>query len=121
MSDSHIISLEEVVYFVNDIASARDWFLEAFGGRKDFESEFYSSIKVGEVWVGFHPSDEKAGPGVKGQVAYWLVDDMNKAIEHLLKLGCKVYRGPITSVDSETVAQLIDPFGNALGIIEKKK
>ena len=81
----------------------------------------YSSIKVGEVSVGFHPSDEKAGPGVKGQVAYWLVDDMNKAIEHLLKLGCTVYRGPITSVDSETVAQLIDPFGNALGIIEKKK
>ena len=121
MSDSPVISLKEIVFFVNDISSARDWFLEAFGGMKEFEDDFYKSIKVGDVSVGFHPSDEKAGPGIKGQVAYWLVNDMNRAIEHFMKMGCTLYRGPITSVDSETVAQLVDPFGNALGIIEKKK
>jgi len=121
MIDTPVLSLKEIVYFVNDIKRARNWYLHAFGGSKDFESEFYNSISAGGLSIGFHPSDEKTLPGVKGQVAYWLVDDMKKAIEHFTKMGCTIYRGPINSIDSEIVAQLIDPFGNALGLIEKKR
>lgn len=71
--------------------------------------------------IGFHPIDKKTGTGVKGQVAYWLVDDMTQTIEHYLEKGCTIYRGPIISVDSGSVAQLIDPLGNVIGLIEWKR
>jgi predicted enzyme related to lactoylglutathione lyase len=121
MGQKSVIQFKEVVYFVDDIAKARDWFLKAFDGKMDFESEFYCSIWAGGVSIGFHPIDEKTGSGVKGQVAYWLVDDLTQTIEHFLEMGCTIYRGPIISVDSESVAQLIDPFGNAIGLVEKQK
>ncbi len=121
MGNSPVISMKEIVYFVNDIIRSRDWFLKAFNGKTEFESEFYCSIMACGVSIGFHPADEKAGPGVKGQVAYWAVDNLNDAIEHFKKMGCTIYRGPIISVDSESVVQLVDPFGNAIGLIETKK
>ncbi|MFG1520255.1 MAG: VOC family protein [Thermoplasmataceae archaeon] len=121
MKDSLILSLKEIVYFVKDIDRARDWYLQAFGGSSEFESELYNSIRAGGVSIGFHPSDKKTQPGVRGQVAYWLVDDISIAIRHFIELGCTIFRGPIKSVDSESVVQLIDPFGNAIGLIERKK
>ncbi|WP_393971675.1 glyoxalase superfamily protein [Oxyplasma meridianum] len=121
MIDSPILSPQEIVYFVKDIDKARDWFLQSFGGSSEFESEFYNSIKAGGVSIGFHPSDEKTQAGVRGQVAYWLVDEIDTAIRHFIEMGCTIFRGPIKSVDSQSVVQLIDPFGNAIGLIERKK
>jgi len=68
MIDTPVLSLKEIVYFVNDIKRARDWYLLAFGGSKDFESEFYNSITAGGVSIGFHPSDEKPCLGLKDRL-----------------------------------------------------
>lgn len=121
MGHGPVIAFKEVVYFVDSIPMALEWFLKAFHGTIEFESEFYCSIRAGGVSIGLHPADEKTQPGVMGQVAYWMVEKLPDAIDHFLEMGCSIYRGTIISADSESVAQLIDPFGNAIGLIEMRQ
>jgi predicted enzyme related to lactoylglutathione lyase len=50
-------------------------------------------------------------------VGYWLVDDLEAAISAAIKLGGKVYRGPL-KVDEvqRTIVQIVDPYGGVIGL-----
>ena len=74
---------------------------------------------MANVTVGLHPNDEKNASGAGGQVTYWRVSDIQQTIAHFEKHGCHKYRGPIIGVDQIPVCQLIDPFGNVWGLVEK--
>lgn len=113
-----LIGIDEVLFFVDNMAEAKEWIKVLLEKEPDFQSENYYSFNLGFCKIGLHPSDSKSSSGVAGQVSYWKVSDMQSAISHFIDHGCRLFRGPIIGVDGVKICQLIDPFGNAWGLIE---
>ncbi len=114
-----ILGIEEVLFFVANVESAKQWYSDLLGENPYFDEEGYVAFRLANVTIGLHPNDEKNKSGADGQVVYWRVSAIQKAIAHFEDHGCQKYREPIIGVDGVTVCQLIDPFGNVWGFVEK--
>lgn len=112
--------VNEVLFFVNDLKKAREWYSTLLGIEPIFENEGYCAFQAGKTRIGIHPTDDKTAPGIAGQVAYWEVRSLEKIMSYFLENGCSLFRGPIVGVDGVKVCQLKDPFGNAWGLVEKR-
>ena len=77
-------------------------------------------IQVGEQEVWFHQADSKVPSGACGHVAYWQVDDFDKVLERAISLGAKLYRGPLNRLYGFYMCQILDPYGNLIGLIGAK-
>ncbi|MBW4623657.1 MAG: VOC family protein [Cyanosarcina radialis HA8281-LM2] len=111
----------EIVYFVKDRRAAAEWYSKLFGIEitwLDDPEHFFIRVGKQEVW--FHRADSKVPSGAAGQVAYWQVLDFDGAIERAVKLGAKLYRGPLDRQDGTYMCQVIDPDGNPIGFIGPK-
>ncbi len=112
------LKIESVLYFVSDIHRAAQWYATLFNTDVQYENPQFAFIQTPDLVLGFHPADAKNPSGHSSSVAYWAVDDVELTLNSLLANGCTLYRGPAkTSLDA-TVAMLIDPFGNRLGITQ---
>lgn len=111
--------IDEVLFFVDNLGGAKDWIRDLTGKEPAFSSENYYSFNLGFCKIGLHPSDQKCRTGIAGQVAYWNVDDMKDAVEYFIDHGCKIFRGPTIGVDGVSICQMIDPFGNAWGLVKR--
>lgn len=106
-----IKGLRTVVYHVSDLEAAKDWFTRLVGHAPYFDQPFYVGFNVGGYELGLLPDGE-------GVATYWGVDDINAELMRVVALGAKV-KEPITDVgDGIKVVTVIDPFGNAIGMIE---
>jgi predicted enzyme related to lactoylglutathione lyase len=114
-----IFGVEEVLFFVENVQKAKDWYVQLLGNEPFFDDENYCAFHLGTATVGIHPNDGKTTSGVAGQVAYWRVTDIYERIRHFESHGCRLFRGPIFGVDKVWICQLMDPFGNVWGLIEK--
>lgn len=115
-----ITGVEEILYFVSDLSGARIWFSDLLGAEPVFEEAGYIAFRLGNTNLGIHPEDQKTSHGVSGQVAYWGVEDLEKAKNYFIEHGCTLFRGPIIGADGVKICQLTDPFGNAWGLVEKQ-
>ena len=113
-----LTGIDGVLFFADNLAEAKEWIKGLLEKEPDFQSENYYSFNLGFCKIGLHPSDSKSSSGVAGQVSYWKVSNMQSAISHFIDHGCRLFRGPIIGVDGVKICQLIDPFGNAWGLIE---
>jgi predicted enzyme related to lactoylglutathione lyase/ribosomal protein S18 acetylase RimI-like enzyme len=114
-----------VVYFVADVAAARNWYRQLLGAQPVQDDAAFVRFALEGTDLCFHPADEKTGlaSGVPAapaarQVAYWKVDNLAKTLARCQELGGKLYRGPIPTPDGARVCQMADPFGNVLGLME---
>jgi len=114
-----IVSVDEVLFFVPDVQAAKRWYGELLGKAPYFDNPEYCAFHLANASVGIHRSDPKTSPGVAGQVTYWRVPNIQRAISHFELHGCHLFRGPILGVDKVRVCQLLDPFGNAWGLVER--
>ncbi len=114
-----LFNVEEVLFFVNNVQQAKKWYIDLLGEPPYFDDENYCAFHLGTATVGLHPSDGKNASGTGGQVVYWRVTDIKKRIKHFESHGCRIYRGPTFGIDKVWICQLIDPFGNVWGLIEK--
>ena len=110
----------EVLFFFRNIKEGKKWISALLDEDPDFDSEGYCSFRLGNTTIGLHPSDSKSGQGSSGQVAYWKVPDLRKAIDHFIRNGCHIYRGPIIGADGAKVCQMKDPFDNLWGLVETR-
>ena len=113
------MKLHGVTFFVPDIKAAADWYAEVLGSIPTFVSPHYIEFQLSTSMLGFHPEDDKNKAGGGSQVAYWKVENLDVAVRRLDSLGAAIYRGPITDHDGSMIAQMRDPFGNILGLIQK--
>ena len=113
--------VDEVLFFVDDVPRATNWIMELLGKKTVFESENYCSFDLGFCRIGLHASDEKTSSGVSGQVTYWNVSDLTQAMSYFMNHGGKLFRGPLTGVDGVDVCQMVDPFGNSWGLVQRAK
>ena len=110
-----IKGLRTVKVPVTDLARAKAWYGEVFGTAPYFDQPFYVGFAIGGFELGLVPDGV---PGTAGSVAYWGVDDIDAAVARILALGA-VEHSPIQDVgEGIRVAELQDPFGNVLGLIE---
>jgi len=117
-SDSAFHGLRTVVYTVDDLTGARDWYAEVLGTDPYFDEPFYVGFNVGGYELGLQPSEENRTPGVGGTNAYWGVDDADAAWDRLVDHGASPRDSVQDIGDGVKLETVVDPFGNVLGVIE---
>ncbi|HEY0724537.1 MAG TPA: VOC family protein [Pyrinomonadaceae bacterium] len=113
-----LLGLRTAVYYVEDVAAARDWYSSVLGTQPYFDEPFYVGFSVGGFELGLHPLEGKSIARGDVPVAYWGVDNADKALAKLLELGAGSHEAVQDVGGGIKVASVKDPFGNVLGIIE---
>ena len=109
--------LRTVIYHVSDIMLAKEWYVKATGIQPYFDESFYVGFDINGYELGLDPDNSGITPGNQS-IAYWAVDDTEKAGNYLTSIGGKLIQ-PRTNVGGTIhVAIIQDPFGNQIGLIE---
>jgi len=111
------IGLRTVIYHVDDINKASEWYSSALGFPPYFDQPYYVGFTVGGFELGLDPDMKGISRG-NNCVAYWGVENIEKVVEHLLKVGATKNSDVMDVGEGIKVASVKDPFGNVLGIIE---
>jgi predicted enzyme related to lactoylglutathione lyase len=114
-----IQGLRTAIYYVPDLARAREWYAGVFGVAPYFDEPFYVGFNVGGYELGLHPAEggkHEAGPG--GVIAYWGVPNAEAAVARFTDGGAKVVNEVQDVGEGIKVAAVADPFGNVIGLIE---
>ena len=112
-----IKGLRTVIYQVDDLAKAKEWYSQVLGFAPYFDEPFYVGFNVGGFELGLDPSAESIAKG-NNAIAYWGVDDIKIAYEKIIELGAEMVSEPTNVGEDIYVATVRDPFGNVFGIIE---
>ena len=110
-----IKGLRTVKYPVADLDKAKAWFSEVFGAAPYFDQPFYVGFAVGGFELGLVPDGT---PGTSGSTVFWGVDDVEREVVRIVALGATVHKDVQDVGEGIRVAELLDPFGNVLGLIE---
>jgi lactoylglutathione lyase len=110
--------LRTVVYHVTDLQRAKTWYTALLGKGPYFDEPFYVGFNVGGYELGLLPAETATAPATPvNVVTYWGVEDIDSVFTTLIEAGATEH-GPVTDVgDGIKVADVTDPFGNAVGII----
>lgn len=110
-----IQGLRTVLYPAPDLAAGKAWYSRVLDQEPYFDQPFYVGFEVGGFEIGLVPD---AVPGEQGCLAYWGVADAQAALDRLVSLGATL-REPVQDVgEGIRTASVLDPFGNAFGIIQ---
>ncbi len=115
-----------LVFLVDDVASATDWYTELLGqapvfirpgpGGRITYAKFLIGDHQGELALADGtraPAGRVAGPG--GAIVHWRVDDITATLARLMAMGAEEYT-PATAHGPFVTAVVVDPFGNLLGL-----
>ena len=106
-----------------DLTAARTWYADLLGAEPYFVRDAYVEWRVG-------PHDHELGildlayapdgsSEHRGTVAYWHVHDADSALADLLSRGATAHEDVRDFGGGYRGAVVIDPFGNALGIMQR--
>ena len=109
--------LRTVGYKVNDINKAKEWYSHILGIRPYFDEPFYVGFNVGGYELGLQPEDLSDEIKSTNVVTYWGVSDAKMAYDSLLKHGATPFEEPADVGEGIVVATVLDPWGNAFGVI----
>jgi predicted enzyme related to lactoylglutathione lyase len=108
--------LRTVIYHVNDLDKAKEWYTGLTGKQPYFDEPFYVGFDIGGCELGLDPDMNQIKEG-NHSVSYWSVADIYAAVEKAVSLGAITF-SPVTNVGGTTqVAVIEDPFGNHIGFI----
>jgi predicted enzyme related to lactoylglutathione lyase/uncharacterized damage-inducible protein DinB len=104
-----------------DLPAARAWYADLLGAEPYFVRDEYVEWRVGPHDHEFGILDLTYAPqhGQGGSVTYWQVDDVDAALADLLTRGATVHEGVRDFGGGYRGAVVVDPFGNALGIMQR--
>lgn len=109
--------LRTVIYHVNDIEAAKQWYIQATGIEPYFAQPFYVGFDINGFELGLDPDNNNFTKG-NNSISYWAVDSVESASVKLISIGAKLIQ-PKTNVGGTIVVVIVeDPFGNRIGLIE---
>lgn len=112
-----IHGLRTVIYQVDNLTKAKEWYSSVLGFAPYFDEPFYVGFNVGGFELGLDPNGEDVVKG-NNAIAYWGVSDIQTAFQKLLETGAESISEPRDVGGEIFVATVRDPFGNTFGIIE---
>ena len=112
--------LRTVIYHVDDIDKAKEWYKNITGIEPYFDQPFYVGFDINGCEIGLDPDMTSIEKGNQS-VAYWSVDDIKAAVDKLTSNNASVILSIEQVGDGIKTAVLKDPFGNAIGLIEESK
>ncbi|MEP6924393.1 MAG: VOC family protein [Pyrinomonadaceae bacterium] len=112
-----IQGLRTVIYAVDDLGAAKDWYAAVLGFAPYFDEPYYVGFNVGGFELGLDPNGENVDKG-NNAIAYWGVGNIKTAFQCLLEVGATGVSEPTNVGGTILVATIKDPFGNVFGIIE---
>ena len=108
-----LLGLRTAIYRTPDLAEGKLWYTKVLGFVPYFDQPYYVGFNVGGFELGLMSDTPQNTVG-----PYWAVTGIDAAYARLLELGATP-RTEVTDVgEGIRVADVIDPFGNVLGIIE---
>jgi predicted enzyme related to lactoylglutathione lyase len=110
-----IKGLRTAKYPVPDLAAGKAWYASVFGCAPYFDHAYYVGFAIGGFELALVPDGE---PGPQGCSAYWGVDDIDAEVARIVALGARVHSAIQDVGEGIRVAELSDPFGNLLGLID---
>lgn len=113
----HFLGLRTVIYGVNDIRKAKEWYEKVLGISPYFDQPFYVGFNISGFELGLDPNISPIGNKHMGVVAYWGVVNIEEEFKRLVSLGAKKHKGIENVGENIKVATFLDPFGNVFGII----
>jgi predicted enzyme related to lactoylglutathione lyase len=112
-----IQGLRTVIYHVDDLQKAKDWYSDILGIEPYFDEPFYVGFNVGGFELGLDPNMEGVSKG-SNVVAYWGVENADDAYQKIQALGGEKHSDVQDVGGGILVATVADQFGNIFGIIE---
>ena len=103
--------LRTVIYHVDDLVKATEWYTRVAGHPPYFNEPFYVGFRVGGYELGLLPDGD-------GVATYWGTSDIDAELTRLTALGAKPNDAITDAGGGIRVASVLDPFGNVVGIIE---
>ena len=113
-----LLGLRTVIYVVPDLAAAKTWYGQTFGISPYFDEPFYVGYNVGGYELGLMPEEGDHRSGTGGSFAYWGVDDATVALARAVAGGARVHTDVQDVGGGIRTATVLDPWGNAVGLIE---
>jgi len=104
-------------YKVSDIAKAKEWYSDILGVKPYFDEPFYVGFNVGGYELGLQPEGGNESSKTASVVAYWGASDVQSTYDELLRKGATQLEKPTDVGGGIIVAAVLDPWGNAFGII----
>ena len=108
-----LLGLRTVIYRAPDLAAGKQWYTKFLGLGPYFDQPFYVGFNVGGYELGLLPDATQTTAG-----AYWGVKDIDAAYARALELGATPHTEIADVGEGIRTAEVLDPFGNVLGIIE---
>ena len=109
--------LRTVIYKVDDLEKAKEWYSGVVGFGPYFDQPFYVGFNVGGFELGLDPDMSGVEKG-NSEIAYWGVADISDAVEKVRSIGAEFVQDATDGGEGIKVASFKDPFGNVIGIIE---
>jgi len=109
--------LRTIVYHVNDLEKAKEWYQTVFGINPYFDEPFYVGYNIGGYELGLDP-DASDYTGGNNAITYWEVDSIESCFTKIRSLNVAIHEEPKNVGGNIWLGSIIDPFGNLIGLIE---
>lgn len=110
--------LRTVIYHVDDLQKAKAWYTEMTRVVPYFDEPFYVGFDINGCELGLDPDFEDVERGAQA-VAYWQVDDIESTVKKFISGGALLSSKIKEVGPGIKVAVVLDPWGNAVGLIEE--
>lgn len=111
------LGLRTTINSVADIKAATDWYSKAFGKDPYFNEPFYVGYNIAGYELGLIPDGDNSDNKTTNAVTYWGVEDVEATYNNFIEHGATEHEPPHNVGGEIVVAAVIDPWGNAIGII----
>lgn len=112
-----MLGLRTVIYKVEDLQKAKEWYSKTFETKPYFDEPFYVGFEIKGYELGLLPNDKPAVSKSENILAYWGVNNIEEEYKRLITLGAKDYELPHNVGGEIIVAGVKDPWGNVIGLI----
>ena len=109
--------LRTIVYHVNDLTKAKEWYKSVFEIEPYFDEPFYVGYNVDGFELGLDPDGSTYKQG-NASITYWGVEDIEACFKKFASLGIETHEAPKNVGGAIWVGSIYDPFGNVIGLIE---
>lgn len=117
MSERQFLGLRTVVYKVDELKKATDWYSRVFDTSPYFEELFYVGFNIAGYELGLEPVEKNSINIGTNEISYWGVTDVQKSYQRMLDLGATSHEEPQNVGGDIVTASVTDPWGNVIGII----